>query len=78
MSSAALYKRLQALLPDAPVQTGEVIEVYADGTALITLPGGGQQRVRNPLGHIVQDQVFLQGGAVIGDAPTLPYVLIEI
>ena len=78
MSSAALFKRLQALLPDAPVLTGEVIEVYADGTALIALPGGGRQRVRNPLGHVAQDQVYLQGGAVIGDAPALPYVLIEI
>lgn len=78
MSSAALYKRLQALLPDAPVQTGDVVEAYLDGTALIALPGGGRQRVRNPLGHVTDDRVYLQSGAVIGDAPALPYVLIEI
>lgn len=78
MTSSNLFKRLQALLPEAPVLTGEVAETYADGTVLITLPGGGSLRVRNPLGHSVAATVYVQGGAVIGDAPALPYVLIEI
>lgn len=77
--STNIFKRLKSLLPDAPVQSGQVQAVYADGTALVTLDGGGGQlRVRNPLGHAVQALVYVQSGAVIGDAPDLPYVLIEV
>lgn len=76
--SADIYTRLLELLPDQPVLTGTVSALYAGGTALIVLPGGAQQRVRNPFGAIVGASVYMQDGAIIGDAPVLPYVLIEI
>lgn len=76
--STALYTRLLELLPSAPVLTATVAVAYGDGTALVTLPGGAQARVRNPLNHGAGDAVYLQDGAVIGDAPNLPVVLIEI
>lgn len=52
--------------------------MYPDGTAMVTMPGGAQARVRNPLGHAAGATVYVQDGAVIGDAPDLPVVLIEI
>lgn len=77
--STNLYKRLKALLPEAPVMTGQISAVFADGTAQITLEGGaGQLRVRNPLGAANGVRVYVQGGAVTGHAPVMPYVLIEV
>lgn len=77
--STNLYKRLLSLLPDDPVQTGAVAAVYADGTAVVTLDGGGGQlRVRNPLGKALGAKVYVKAGEVTGDAPALPYVLIEV
>lgn len=77
--SMNLYKRLKSLLPDAPVMTGQVGSVFADGTALVALDGGGGQlRVRNPLGTESGARVYVQGGAVTGPAPAMPYVLIEV
>lgn len=77
--STNLYKRLLSLLPDAPVQTGAVTAVYADGTALVTLDGGGGVlRVRNPLLQPVTAKVYVKDAEITGVAPTLPYVLIEV
>lgn len=77
--STNLYKRLLSLLPDDPVQTGAVTAVYADGTAQVTLDGGGGLlRVRNPLGKALSAKVYVKAGEITGDAPVLPYVLIEV
>lgn len=77
--STNLYKRLLSLLPEDPVQSGTVSLVYSDGTALVTLDGGGGQlRVRNPLGRAVAAKVYVKAGEITGDAPVLPYVLIEV
>lgn len=76
--STTLYTRLLELLPGQPVLTATVAAVYGDGTALATMPGGAQARVRNPFANGVGDAVFVQDGAVIGEAPALTPVLIEI
>ncbi|KUF37924.1 hypothetical protein AS359_04205 [Comamonas kerstersii] len=77
--STNLYKRLLSLLPDEPVQSGTVSLVYSDGTALVTLDGGGGQlRVRNPLGIAAAQKVYVKAGEITGQAPDLPYVLIEV
>ena len=76
--STTLYTRLMELLPSAPVLTATITTMYLDETALVTLPGGAQLRVRNPLGAGQGDSVYVQGGAVIGQAPALPVVVIEI
>lgn len=78
MTTTNLYKRLRQLLPDEPVLTGEVSAAYSDGTALIDMPGNGQLRVRNPFGHQAGSRVYVQAQVITGDAPQLPYVLIEI
>ena len=77
--SSNLYKRLKALLPDAPVLTGTVNVLHADGTAEVAQDGGnGLLRVRNPLLLASGARVYVQGGAITGPAPDLPYVLIEV
>lgn len=76
--STTLYTRLMELLPSQPVLTATVSTVYLDETALVTMPGGAQARVRNPLAAGQGDAVYVQDGAVIGQAPALPVVVIEI
>ena len=76
--STNIYRRLLELLPDTPITTGQVLVAYDDGTALVSTFGGGQMRVRNPLDLAVDQYAYVQDGAVIGEAPTLTEVLIEI
>lgn len=78
MSSTGIYKRLKAILPSDPLLSGEVELVHADGTATVVLHGTGRLRVRNPLAAIQGAIVYVQGGAITGPAPDLPYVLIEV
>jgi len=73
-----LYKRLKALLPEAPLLTGAITAVHADGSAEVTQDGGGLLRVRNPLGLAANVRVYVQAGSITGPAPDLPYVLIEV
>ena len=51
---------------------------HPEAAGLVTLPGGAQARVRNPLSAALGDAVYVQDGAVIGQAPALPVVVIEI
>ena len=76
--STSLYTRLLSLLPDQPQLTATVSIAHADGTATVAFPGAGVMRVRNPLKLPQGAQVYVQGDAITGDAPDLPYVLIEV
>lgn len=78
MTATALYRRLLELLPEQPIYTATVTAAHADGTATVEMPGGQQARVRNPFDAAVGAGVYVQDGAVVGDAPALPLVLIEI
>ena len=77
MTATTLYTRLLELLPDQPIYTGTVQALHGDGTATVEMPGGDLARVRNPLDVPLGQGVYVQDGAVIGEAPALPYVLIE-
>ncbi|MCS4509125.1 hypothetical protein [Xylophilus ampelinus] len=76
--SATLFRRLVELLPSDPQLFATVEAVHSDGTATVVLPGGGRLRVRNPLELTAAATVYVQGGAITGDAPNLPLVEIEI
>lgn len=76
--TTGIYKRLMAILPSDPLLSGAVELNHADGTATVLLDGEGRLRMRNPLGLVQGAQVYVQGGAITGPAPELPYVLIEV
>lgn len=78
MTTANVFRRLLEVLPSDPLLVGDVTSVESDGTAVVTLPGGGQLRVRNPLASGLDARVFVQGGAITGPAPALPFVDIQI
>ena len=73
------FRRLLDLLPSSPQQKGQISAIHGDGTATVTLAGSsGTLRVRNPLAKSNNAHVFIQGGAITGDAPDLPVVQFEV
>lgn len=70
-----LYRMLKGILPDAPLQVG-VVAAISNGTATITLPGGGIVNARGDA--TVGSAVFVRDGVVEGPAPNLPDEFIEI
>lgn len=76
--SGNLFKRLTELLPSEPLWVADVSMLHGDGTVTVTLMGGGQLRVRDPLGSAEGARVYVQAGAITGPAPDLPFGEIEI
>lgn len=69
------FKRFLALIPNPPLQVGDVI-LYADGVATVQVPGGGTETVRGEA--TVGDRVFFRDGVIEGPAPDLPLEVIEL
>lgn len=76
--SMNLYLRLLALQPDPVVVTGVITADLGSSLARVELHSAGVVHARNPLGIEVGKTVFVQADAVIGEAPALPYLRIEI
>lgn len=69
------YKRLLALMPTTPRQVGEVISI-SGSRVRVDLVGGG---VRTYQGDAeVGSMVYVEGDQIIGEAPRLPVVMIEV
>ena len=68
------YREFMALMPDQPLEVGEVTSITG-GVAIITLPGGGVIQARG--GGVVGQRVFVRAGVIEGEAPTLTYVSAE-
>jgi hypothetical protein len=68
----ALFKKL---LPNAPLEVGDVI-AFNDGTATIELPDGGLVQARGDVD--IGDRVFVRNGVIEGDAPDLTVEFIEV
>lgn len=69
------FKRLLNLLPQRPLQVGEVTAA-SGGVCTVQLPGGGLLTARGDA--TVGDRVFVRDGAIEGQAPTLTVVEIEV
>lgn len=75
MITVNLFRRLKQLIPDEPVQIGEVVAVDAYG-AMVQYAAGELQRVRGVA--VLGQKVFVRGGAIEGPAPDLVVVEIDI
>lgn len=69
------YKLLMGLMPARPLLVGDVVE-YADGVAVIQLPGGARAQARGMA--TVGDRVFFRDSVIEGPAPDLPVELIDV
>jgi hypothetical protein len=73
-----VYTQLLALLPADPLQAGTVTTTHTDGTATVTLTGGGTLRVINGVDAPQGVRVFVKSGAIQGTAPNLPTGTIDV
>ncbi|AST26523.1 hypothetical protein [Ralstonia pseudosolanacearum] len=71
-----LWRQFEDLLPDAPLLVGTVVTRHDDGTVTVQLLGGGLVRATGA--GEPGERLFVRGDEVIGAAPTLPTVDIEI
>ncbi|QOK90251.1 hypothetical protein HF908_13725 [Ralstonia pseudosolanacearum] len=71
-----LWRQFEALLPDSPLLVGTVVTRHDDGTVTVQLLGGGLVRATG-VGEPDQ-RLFVRGTEVVGPAPMLPSVDIEI
>lgn len=69
------YRQLLDVLPQRPLQVGDVVHVGA-GESIIELPGGGRLTARGAAA--VGQRVFVRDGAIEGLAPALPVEVIEV
>lgn len=69
------FKLLKSLLPDPPLEVGEVIAV-SSGTATVQLPGGGLVQARGST--TVGARVFVRNNVIEGSAPSLTVELIDV
>jgi hypothetical protein len=70
-----LYRRWLGLIPQQPLDAGEVIAAHDDGVT-VQLPTGAQVRVRGVAD--VGEHVYIRAGAVEGPAPALEGIDQEI
>lgn len=70
------YRQLLELLPQDPLEVGDVIAVNADGTRTVQLPGGGQLVVRGDAA--LAARVFVRSGLIEGPAPALTALDIDV
>jgi len=78
MTIGSIYLGLADLVDTDPLLVGVVADMFPDGTATVTLAGGGQMRVRNPLGLASAANVYVQGGAITGGAPAIEVIEVFI
>ena len=62
------YKSLKALVPDLPLDVGEVQSVGSNGSVVSLLTGG---TIRAYGEATIGDTVYLRGDEIIGPAPSL-------
>ena len=73
-----LWKKFLDLLPGNPLLVGTVQSHNADGTSTVVLPDGATSlRVRGQ-SVAVNGVAFIQGGEIVGDAPSLTVIQIDI
>lgn len=71
-----LWARFQRLIAASPTVIVTVTTVNADGTSVVTTVGGGTMRVIGT-SVVAGNKAFIRDGAVIGEAPDLPYYELE-
>ncbi len=69
------YRQLLDILPQRPLQVGDVVQVGV-GESIIELPGGGRLTARGDA--TVGQRVFVRDGAIEGLAPALHIEVIEV
>lgn len=73
-----IWKKFVDLLPKTPRYIGTVISVDSPGRFTVSLVGGGTLQVSGGSEYTVSDRVFVEGGKIVGEAPALTTLTIEV
>ncbi len=73
----SLWRQFQQLLPKAPLTVAKVLTHNADGSSSVEFPGGGTFKARGQ-GVDVGGYAFVRGGEVLGPAPAVVPVTLEV
>ena len=71
------WKQLRSLLPQDPTQVGESLGPNGDGTTYVDLTGGGRVKVAGD-GYANGTPVFVKGGRILSQAPSLTAIEIQV
>jgi hypothetical protein len=66
----SLFSRFQSLIPNKPIRIAEIVSDYGNNAVKVEHTGGGFERVIGA--GVIGAKVYVQGGRIIGDAPSLP------
>jgi len=72
-----LYRQFLSLIPRDALLIGTVLAHNDDGTSDVELPGAQAIRVRGQSVPVGQN-AFVRGGEIIGEAPNLTLMTVEI
>ena len=75
MASTNLFTAFIELLPSYPLQVATITAIDGE-VARLELPGGGVLTARGT--GAAGDQVFVRDGVIEGQAPSMPFVQVEI
>jgi hypothetical protein len=71
-----LWATFKRLLPDTPTTVGVVASVdVVSGTSMVTISGGNVRVIGKDFA--VGKSVFVRDGAILEEAPALPFVTLE-
>jgi hypothetical protein len=74
-----LFEQFLNLIPRDTVRVGSAVTNYADGTCLLTTPGGGSVRVfRNSVTVVAGQNYFFKSSGITAQAPALINVELTI
>lgn len=76
-SSKNAWAAWRSLQPEQPLQSATVAAIQG-ASATVELVDGGMMTVRRRASENVGQRVFLRGNEIIGDAPTLPYSILDV
>ena len=78
MEPGRIWSAFAALLEPQKKEIGTVQTVYPDGRYLVRLLTGATVRVEADAVYAVGNRVFVQSGRIVGNAPALKSVVIEV
>ncbi len=77
MASGNLWQLFKGITEQGAKQLATVID-RTGSNYTVTMQGGGNTIVQSNMAYELQSKVFIRDGQIVGQAPDLPYVEIEV
>ena len=78
MAMGNFWQQFKDLLPNEPKLVGTISSNYGNGLYAVSLVGGGSVQAMSNTDRSIGDKVYITGKVIVGKAPDLPDVVIEV